>query len=390
MQRALQGHKESVKSILSVNDLMATARLFALLATSVLLLQITSAQTPPPVAGSFGDPLKWCPPIQKSLSDPTNVNTLRPTDFHVVAALGDSITAGFGVGGFWGGFTEERGKSWAMGGDTNVASLANFLGRYSPNLQGASVGSHFVEVCADYFCPSAHVPAIDHLNAAQSGAWGQNLPDQAVWLTQQMKANTKIDFEKDWKLVTILIGANNLCASCIPLINPIDTAAEFGASMDKTLDLLAAIPRTLVNVVQIFNLSSVYEVSKGSPYCKNVHGDFPLECECDFSTAAHRALADDMASKFRTQIGISVNKAKTKSRQDWTVVLQPILSQGKIPDITYLSDLDCFHPSAYGQRALAIAVWNCMLLPTAQKPTSWTDAMLFPLCPDNSTTIRTD
>lgn len=63
----------------------------------------------------------------------------------MVAALGDSITAGFGIDGFWGSFTENRGASWAMGGNDNVSSIANFLKRYSPNIQGASVGTHWVE-----------------------------------------------------------------------------------------------------------------------------------------------------------------------------------------------------------------------------------------------------
>lgn len=206
-------------------------------------------------------------------------------DIKVIGALGDSITAGFGIDGFWGGFTENRGRSWAMGGDEKVSSLASFVRRYSPSVQGPSVGSHLVEVCADYFCPSAHVPSIDNLNAAQSGAWVQNLPDQATWLIKQMGANPKISYNNDWKLITVLIGANNLCASCIDSINPYDTAAEFGTSLDLTLATLATIPRTFVNVVQIFNLSSVYEVSSKVSYCNIVHGDFPLECECDFDTA---------------------------------------------------------------------------------------------------------
>lgn len=90
-----------------------------------------------------------------------------------------------------------------------------------------------------------------------------------------------------------------------------------------------------------------------------------------------------MASRFRAQIeGVVANAPR---RSDFAVVLQPVLSQGKVPDVTYLSDLDCFHPSKYGQRSLAIGVWNCMLLPKAQKPISWSPVMLFPLCPDDST-----
>lgn len=173
-----------------------------------------------------------------------------------------------------------------MGGNPNVSSLANFFKRYSPSIQGASVGSHWVEVCADYFCPSAHVPSVDNLNAAQSGAWAQNLPDQATWLIKQIQGNEKIDWNNDWKVVTILIGANNLCASCIDFLDPYDTATQFGASLDASIATLATIPRVFVNVVQLFNISSVYNVSKDVSYCNTVHADFPIECECDFGTAS--------------------------------------------------------------------------------------------------------
>lgn len=95
-----------------------------------------------------------------------------------------------------------------------------------------------------------------------------------------------------------------------------------------------------------------------------------------------------MASLFRAEIAKSV--AKAKRREDFVVVLQPVLSQGVIPSMEYLSDLDCFHPSAYGQRALAISVWNCLLLPRALKPIEWEPSMLFPICPDDTTLLRTD
>ena len=40
------------------------------------------------------------------------------------------------------------------------------------------------------------------------------MPHQAEWLIQKMKADTSIDFENDWKVVTIFIGGNDLCAWC--------------------------------------------------------------------------------------------------------------------------------------------------------------------------------
>ena len=37
---------------------------------------------------------------------------------------------------------------------------------------------------------------------------------QARTLVERLKAHTEIDFHNDWKLLTILIGVNNLCEAC--------------------------------------------------------------------------------------------------------------------------------------------------------------------------------
>lgn len=58
-------------------------------------------------------------------------------------------------------------------------------------------------------------PAEDVLNAAQSGALAANLvPHETDYIMQQLKANPMINMEEDWKLLTLLVGANDLCASC--------------------------------------------------------------------------------------------------------------------------------------------------------------------------------
>jgi hypothetical protein len=58
----------------------------------------------------------------------------------VVLALGDSITAGFGMEGKIGGLHEYRGKSWSIGGDANATTLPNFVKQYNPNVTGYSIG----------------------------------------------------------------------------------------------------------------------------------------------------------------------------------------------------------------------------------------------------------
>ena len=57
---------------------MSRLPLLPLVACAALLLVAVSAANPP-VIGSFGDPLQWCPPVKPSASVPTNVNALRPS-----------------------------------------------------------------------------------------------------------------------------------------------------------------------------------------------------------------------------------------------------------------------------------------------------------------------
>ena len=41
-----------------------------------------------------------------------------------------------------------------------------------------------------------------------------DIPLQAERLVEKMQNDVTIDYEKDWKLITIFIGGNDLCAVC--------------------------------------------------------------------------------------------------------------------------------------------------------------------------------
>ncbi|XP_062267995.1 phospholipase B1, membrane-associated-like [Platichthys flesus] len=86
-----------------------------------------------------------CEDFSPSASAPSSVHELRPADINVVAAVGDSLTAGTGIAGnnILDVFREYRGLSWSIGGDDNlttVTTLPNILKYYNRNLTGFSVG----------------------------------------------------------------------------------------------------------------------------------------------------------------------------------------------------------------------------------------------------------
>jgi phospholipase B1, membrane-associated len=102
-------------------------------------------------------------------------------------------------------------------------------------------------------------------------------------------ANPNISVENDWKLLSIFIGANDLCASCTfasGFLDPEEFEQHLFATLERvmseyidhlkcnllfSLKVRQNVPKVFVNLVSMFNLSQVYDLSQKSNYCKDVH-----------------------------------------------------------------------------------------------------------------------
>jgi len=305
-------------------------------------------------------------------------------------AIGDSITAGFGIMGADGGLDEYRGCSWNIGADFNRTTVFNFFKHFVPEVYGGSIGYHFVEFCQNFICPSQHEPLQDVLNAAQSGAYTQNLPDQVDYLVSMLKNESSIDFENDWKVLTILIGANNLCLSCFSEFSVLEAANVYEEWLQTTLTTIQKqIPRVFVNIVEIFNISGVYDIAVNSTYCSTIHRFLAIECVCAFDPidgAYYRQKMDDMSVAYNQRTNQVVSS--WPQSDTFAVVVQPCLRDGHILNIDWLSTLDCFHPSLLAHEGMAVALWNNMLTPSSQKKTK-PNIHDLPMCPDNTTLLYT-
>merc|ERR1712142_1149311 len=80
----------------------------------------------------------------------------------------------------------------------------NILKRFNPDVKGYSTG----------VAPPLVAVPWEHLDVAVSGATAYGLLDQAKELVARLKRNSAYDMEKDWKVLTIFIGGNDLCACC--------------------------------------------------------------------------------------------------------------------------------------------------------------------------------
>ncbi|KAI8069693.1 hypothetical protein BC940DRAFT_24030 [Gongronella butleri] len=208
---------------------------------------------------------------------------LRPQDIKLVIALGDSITAGFGMMSGRPPFAsvlEYRGKVFSVGGDDNEYTLQNFLSIYAETLgspQGVTL-------------PLSRGKA---LNNAISGAKAQDLDQQVTRLVQQLGHRPYDTLRDDWKLITLFIGANNVCALCTPPFTGIPNQADidvFDRHVRNAVNRLhKEVDHAFVNLVALFNVSQVYEAARGNPYCELVLDPNHLfVCSCIQSDEAQR------------------------------------------------------------------------------------------------------
>ena len=99
-----------------------------------------------------------------------------------------------------------KGVSFSIGGDSNLTetiTMPNILKQFAPDITGFSTGNTWL-----------YTKAGDKLNRAVSGSEAHNIMDQVKELIFLLQTMPEIDFKNDWKLVTLFIGANDLCETC--------------------------------------------------------------------------------------------------------------------------------------------------------------------------------
>lgn len=286
-----------------------------------------------------------------------DIKDLKFTDIKVVASIGDSLTAGFGINGVIGGLQEYVGNNWATGFNDNVYSLANFIQHYSPDLVGGSVGKHYISIADKCNYSPGHIEHLDHFNAAQSTARACNGKIQAEWLIERMKENSQ-SYNKDWKFISVLLGFNDVCNYC----KTKNYLENFTNGYRELLTELYKIPNVYVNVLQLFEGKEILIYKKKDSYCRGVNfitGRFECVCLNDIVKTQNynklQSMFDDVNSIMQELVDEFNSLAVSENRHDWYAKTIKVSIKFNIHDF---SEIDCFHLSFHGQKKLAIAAWN--------------------------------
>jgi hypothetical protein len=362
-----------------------------LLASVLLVYQVSAILAVPPAPPAF-----TCPALTPSVSPPIDVRHIRPTDVKAFLAMGDSITAAFAAKDLFklDGIREFRGISWSIGGDDGAYTVPNFFQRVSgfphSHAHGSSLG---VQIPLEAVKIKGHAvrswdPRVDQLNGAVSLAKVQDLDVQMDYLVAEAKKIQGLDFERDWKVLTILIGANNLCISCEQ--GRKDATPEFFEAKYRAIleRVRREIPKVFVNAVPMFNISGVRAQQQSSSYCKLINPISDNECPCMGRSDSDR-LAMDEHNALYTQVirNVSADYA-ARNLTDFAVVMQPCFVDLPVLALEYLSGVDCFHPSHIAHAAMSIGLWNNMLQQEGEKDTTLDPATVKFLCPSGLATLR--
>ncbi|PWA16559.1 hypothetical protein CCH79_00004758, partial [Gambusia affinis] len=332
--------------------------------------------TSPPIT-NWGSDFS-CTSTTPSNSVPTSAHRVRPADIKVVGAVGDSLTAAFGARAtnLVELPTEYRGVSWSIGGDETletVTTLPNVLKKFNPGIKGASKGTGKEQT---------------GFNMAVSGAKAGGVPGQVRRLVDAMKNDATVDFQNDWKLVTLFIGGNDLCQYCNDraALSP----ANYTNYLRTSLDILYnEVPRTIVNILEILEIEGLRRIKKDGLGCTLVQKQV---CPCFLLPGEDSPELAEMKRINRELQTATENLAygdRYNGREDFAVVVQPFFKNSIVPinadgmpDTTYFSQ-DCFHFSERGHADMAAALWNNMLEPVGKKQTynNFTNARNILKCP---------
>ncbi|KAH0953115.1 hypothetical protein HN011_004510 [Eciton burchellii] len=307
--------------------------------------------------------------VGRSAEVPNSVHKLRPGDIDVIAAMGDSLTAGAGIfaNSIFHILVENRGVTATGGGQgtwREYLTLPNIIKEFNPNLIGYALGDSLAS------------NEESQLNVAESGAFSEDMPYMAQVLTKRIKSDPRINLQKHWKFVSIMIGANDFCTDICWVPSPWSILEKHKAHMLQVLRILRDnLPRTFVALIPPPNIKILFEASTKRSF-SHCYFTTNFECSCIFGKAFQesRRMYYEIMRRWQ-KLELEIAAFPEFQSDDFVVVAQPLMLDVKIPltsngfiDMTYLSN-DCFHISQKANAWYANSLWDNLFQPVGAKET---------------------
>ncbi|KAF3422773.1 hypothetical protein E2986_11347, partial [Frieseomelitta varia] len=317
----------------------------------------------------------------RSSEVPKSVHRLRPGDIDVIAAMGDSTTVPTAVTAvnLLQLLVENRGISASIGGEETwrkYLTLPNILKEFNPKLIGYSLGD------------SVSTEPDAQFNVAETGAMSKDMPFMAQHLVEKIKSDPRIDVNKDWKLILLMIGCNDFCSNICIAPSPWSILKEHEIELINTLRILRDnLPRTFVALIVPPHMRAIAEHHRQYLWpCSTMS---IIECPCLFALQfQHGKLEYYEVIRRWQELDKEIASYPEFYRDDFIVEMLPVLINSIIPlaedgyqDMSYLA-VDCFHWSQKLIANYANGIWNNLLQPTDNR-TNCLDGNIFKrfLCP---------
>ncbi|MFC0527844.1 GDSL-type esterase/lipase family protein [Phytohabitans kaempferiae] len=235
-----------------------------------------------------------------------------------MASTGDSITRGFNACGF---YVDCTSRSFSTGTD-------------------AGVNSHYRRILA----ANPAVSGRNH-NVAETGATVADLPGQI-----DLAVSHQVDY------VTVLIGANDACASSEAGMTPV---ATYRAHLDTALARLkAGRPGARVFIMSIPDIKRLWEVGRGNFLARSAWSLFGI-CQSMLANPTSNAAADvarrdrvrQRVADYNTQLAAACAAYGSLCRYDGGAIFNYPFT------LSQVSGWDYFHPDTDGQTVLAQTSW---------------------------------
>eukprot|EP00794_Sanderia_malayensis_P020615 gene20615-22650_t len=278
----------------------------------------------------------------------SQVHRLRPSDVDIIMSIGGAMSAGVAANASSVPelFSSHKTVSFSIGGKHTIdkmVTLPSILKKFNPNLKGAVIRE-------------------ESFTTMHYGTSLRYLPSRVTGLVEKLEKRKDIDFNLNWKLLTLSLDFDDYCFAC-RIRNQWDERIR---AIVEALDILyLKVPRIYISLLLPPNITQLYTMSTNRQ-CPKLYWK---RCECLESGSAEER-SDVMAMLNDLKSHLTKVVKKYNSRSDFAVVIQPFWSdirQGK----SNLLAKDCFHLSLSGHEYAAVNLWNNLLQPIFQKNNHW-------------------